>query len=449
MRYALLFTMWLALACQPAAKLPVHTALSDSLRQALGPGLLDIWYPRCVDSLYGGYLTQFDSAWRPEGSQAKMLVTQARHVWTTAQAAAFYPEKKASYLAMSAHGARFLQEAMWDSVYGGFYQMVDREGRPMATGYGTQKRAYGQAFAIYGLAAYAGESGDVLALSRAGETFRWLERHAYDPEHGGYFEHLDRQGRPLARGSATTSWDSLGFGYKDYNSSIHLLEAFTELYRHWPDSLLRVRLAELHVLIRDRMADPRGFLRLYFTPDWQVVSWADSSREALEASHYAMDHVTPGHDMETAFLLLESQAVLTPGTEDAATTTLTRRLMDHSLAYGFDRARGGLYERLFYFPGADTPTVVLPTKTWWAQAEGLHSLCLFASRYPEEPAFQQAFLQQWAYIQRYVLDPVHGGWYPAGLDMEPAARGRAKAQAWKGAYHTARSLMGVIHLLED
>ena len=54
-------------------------------------------------------------------------------------------------------------------------------------------------------------------------------------------------------------------GYKDQNSSIHLLEALTELYKAWPDALVKERLQEMLVLIRDKIVTQKGYLQLFFT----------------------------------------------------------------------------------------------------------------------------------------------------------------------------------------
>jgi mannobiose 2-epimerase len=55
----------------------------------------------------------------------------------------------------------------------------------------------------------------------------------------------------------------------------------------------------------------------------------------------------------------------------------------------------------------------------------------------------------WSYIDRYLIDHEHGGWYEAGLDTDPDARTARKTQIWKAAYHELRALMNVIQRLEQ
>ena len=94
----------------------IETSLDD---------LVKVWYPRTIDSIHGGFLTDFDSKWIQKGPQHKMLVSQARHIWSTATLAAHY--KDTYYENLSAHGYRFLKNHMWDSVHGGFHTLLGLE----------------------------------------------------------------------------------------------------------------------------------------------------------------------------------------------------------------------------------------------------------------------------------------------------------------------------------
>src|SRR3569833_9544 len=98
--------------------------------------------------MYGGYLSTFSYDFKPVGPQDKMIVTQARHIWSTAKAAMLYKDR--SYIALSRHGFHFLRDKMWDASYGGFYTLVARDGTVKSK----IKEAYGNAFGIYALSAY-------------------------------------------------------------------------------------------------------------------------------------------------------------------------------------------------------------------------------------------------------------------------------------------------------
>jgi cellobiose epimerase len=454
MRRTLLALSFALAACAPpappAGRTPVHAptstgsatlsrehrrALADTIRRSLHEELLAAWYPRTIDREQGGFLSQWEHDWKPSGPQDKMIVTQARHTWTTARASQHFPADT-MLRAAAEHGFRFLRDRMWDREHGGFYWLVTRDGTPKAEDGRILKQAYGEAFGIYALAAYYDVARDTAALRLAQAAFRWLDAHAHDPVHRGYFNYLERDGTPLRQGVGRST-------AKDQNSSIHLLEAFTELYRVWPDAVLRDRLRELLELIRDRIVVEPGTLTLFSLADWTPVSYRDSTEAVRRADRYYHDHVSFGHDVETAYLLLEAAEALGLY-HDERTLRVAKRMLDHSLRTGWDDAVGGFYEAGYYHAGQSALVVVDDTKNWWAQAEGLNTLLIFGDLYPNDPMrYHQRFLAQWRYITEYLVDHEHGGWYAGGLDKQPSMRRALKGQIWKAAYHDGRALMNV------
>jgi mannobiose 2-epimerase len=430
-----LLPLLLLATCRSSEVNPERVALADAIEHSAQTQLLDKWYPHSIDTVHGGFLSTFTFDFKPTGDQNKMIVSQARHVWTTARAAMAYPDRD-YYLKASAHGARFLKDVMWDKTYGGFHQLVSRQGEVIAEGE-EQKTAYGNAFGIYGLAAYVMASGDTAALALAKKAFMWLEDYSHDPVHKGYFQHLRRDGSVIKRDESVPSTSDLG--YKDQNSSIHLLEAFTELYQVWPDPLVGERLREMLVLIRDTITTEKGYLTLFLHPDWTPVSFRDSTREVI-MKHHNLDHVSFGHDVETAYLLLEASHVA--GIEnDTATMRKARRMVDHALLNGWDSVAGGFYDEGYYFRDEPAITIIRDTKNWWAQAEGLNTLLLMADLYPDaEQDYFGKFRMMWNYIDKNLIDHEHGEWYPGGLDKQPQLKTALKGHIWKACYHQYRSM---------
>ena len=334
---------------------------------------------------------------------------------------------------------------MWDPVHGGFFNLVTRNGEPILQR-GQEKTAYGNAFAIYGLAEYYRASGNEEVLQLAKNSFYWLEEMAHDRKYKGYFNTLEVDGTPIQR---SEEWPSTSdVGYKDQNSSIHLLEAFTTLYEVWPNELLRERLEEMLLLIRDTITTEKGHMNLFFQPDWTPVSFKDKSREEI-AKHYYLNHVSFGHDVETAYLMLEASHAL--GWENDSLTLQKGKIMvDHSLRTGWDKDKGGFYDGGYYFEGEEQITIVNNQKNWWAQAEGLNTLFILSRYFPEdEMDYRQFFEQQWDYIQNYIIDKKNGGWYEWGLDQNPKAKDDLKGHIWKATYHNFRALQNVMRMLME
>ncbi len=48
------------------------------------------FYPLSIDTTYGGFFSDINYKWELDGPQTKMIVTQARHIWSTSNAAMFY-----------------------------------------------------------------------------------------------------------------------------------------------------------------------------------------------------------------------------------------------------------------------------------------------------------------------------------------------------------------------
>jgi len=416
-------------------------AIANEMEQVLTRGMMDLWYPSCVDKEYGGYLSNFDKDWKLKEKQAKFIVTQARHIWASAQMAKMYPEKDI-YGDVSEHGYRFLRDVMWDKEYGGYYTLTSREGEVEAMdGNESTKIAYGNAFAIYGLAAYFEISNDSAALDLAIQSFRWLDKHSYDPEFGGYFQFMARNGTPMVDGQKGTP-------PKDQNSSIHILEGFTELYKVWKNDHLKSRIAEMLVLIRDTITTEKGYMNLFFHRDWEPVLINDILYPGGQNKHQ-FDYISFGHDIETAYLLLEASETI--GIKnDKITRRVAKKMTDHTLRNGWDPETGATYEAGYYFEDPDEMSILEEFTQWWTATESFHTMLLMSVLYPDDPMdYYDHFTLTWDYCKNYLIDQKKGGWYREGINAAPESVNGDKGGIWKGNYHNTRSLINCIKLLRN
>ncbi|MDH3650926.1 MAG: AGE family epimerase/isomerase, partial [Saprospiraceae bacterium] len=277
------------------------------------------------------------------------------------------------------------------------------------------------------------------------KVLEWMEETAHDPQHGGYFNLIT----PDARSARSPGFDPIelydaGWGapnWKDQNSSIHLLEALTTTYQVLPDSLARERLEEMLLLVRDTMVRHSGSLHLYFQRDWTPVSHKDSSRSYI-IENLGLDHISFGHDIETAFLLLDASKTLY-GDYDGDTKKIAKQMVDHTLDHGFDDNYEGMFDRGYLFNDAKNIEILNRERIWWAEAEAWHTLTLMSHQYPNDPRYRDAALSMWNYIQSYQIDSTYGGWYSKGIDLNPESEVAPKGNQWKGCYHDGRSLMQV------
>ena len=103
----------LSLPCCKNNENPARLQIASAMETSLTTELLDKWYPQAVDTVYGGFLSSFTYDFKPTGDQDKMIVSQARHVWTNSKAALRYP-KVEHYKKSAKHGFEFLKNVMWD-----------------------------------------------------------------------------------------------------------------------------------------------------------------------------------------------------------------------------------------------------------------------------------------------------------------------------------------------
>lgn len=400
--------------------------------------LIDAWYPRIIDTINGGFFTNFSHDWTPGNQEGKMIVTQARGLWTAARAFQKYPNK--GYLKTAAdQGFQSLITTMWDSDKGGFLFNYPERNTVLA-----HKLIYGHTFGVYALAEYYRINPSPEVEEWMMKAYQWMEDHAHDDVNGGYNNVILNESIDLSIAENVAMFESQGWGspgWKDQNTSIHILEALTNLYEVSEDSNVKVSLEEMLHLVRDVMVCDGGYLNLYFTADWQPILHKDSTKQYIE-DNIRVDHISFGHNIETAFLLIDAAEALY-GEVDAKTLGVAKRLTDHSLAFGFDDNYYGIYDKGFLYSNDDALTVVDTEKVWWSQAEAVHALALMSKHFPEHPKYKEAALSMWSYITDNVIDHTNGGWHPSGLDNSPEAKTRAKADPWKGVYHDGRALMSL------
>jgi mannobiose 2-epimerase len=435
---AAILSVWVTVAhAQPPPSLPgqgfsylpptreTYLKFQAETERMLREDVLDVWFPRSVDNQDGGFYSVFSREWKPGASQGKFSVFQGRMTWVASQVVVRRPEMNERFLPIAQHGLQFLSAVLWDGQQGGFFWGVDDKGA-ISPFFSDNKEMYGESFGLYGAAAAYAATHDPHALALAQNQFRWMEEHAHDSSHGGYFEIVTRGGRPIPAGEnamppQSNSRGGFFAGYKSMNTHIHLLESLSQLYEVWKDDKVRARLEELLTIVRDKICVEPGVMNLYFTNDWRPIP----------------DHDSYGHDVETAYLMLEAEDVMGVP-HDPRTRRMARLLVDHALQFGWDEQSGGFYEEGTTFGQAEHKD-----KVWWVEMEGLNALLLMHEKYGRETdVYFRAFQKQLDFIEKYQRDSeFHGFYQRIGEDGKPLVTD--KGQIWKAAYHDGRAMLNV------
>jgi cellobiose epimerase len=414
------------------------TSLTPALRRELETELrrlLDAWFPRTLDREHGGFLCNFDHRWKSLGSHLKLIECQGRQTLAAARGAAHFPDCTPAREA-AAHGFRYLKDTMWDRDEGGWFRLLSRTGEPLE---GATKHGHGSSYAISACVACYELFRDPEYLDLAKSAFAWMEEHAHDERHGGYFVFYRRDGTPILSPDQAPEpgqqVDAIGtpIGCKDANTTSDLLKAFADLYRVWPDDLLRKRLEELLRLQRDRMVVAPGLMHMFVHPDWTPLP----------------DFVRYGQVIRSAHQLLSASEALA-GAVDPVTERVARSMVETMFRIAWDSEKGG-----FHMAGSSVGPVFLGDaivfvrgKFWWPQADGLKLLLAMARLRPSDAdGYAANFVRLWQYAKKYLIDARHGGWFLAGLDTNPQAWRQPKATMWKDVSHEVEGLRDSLLML--
>jgi cellobiose epimerase len=395
---------------------PTLATLREEMDGELRQRILPYWIGHAVDTRNGGFVGLVNADGVAHHDAPKGSVLNARILWTFSAAARVL----GSHLCLSAarRAADYFGRHFVDPEYGGVYWMVDAAGNPIDD----RKHVYAQAFAVYALSEHFRATHDEESLRLAIQTFLLIEKYAHDGVGGGYGEGFARDWQPL---DDVRLSDEDEDAPRSMNTHLHVLEAYTNLFRVWPDPVLRQRLRDMIRLFLDTIVDgdtARG--RCFFGADWTPLS----------------DLVSYGHDIEASWLVLDAAEAV----GDAALRTRARQLSVAMAAAvlqtGYDPA-GGIFNE-------GRPDGVTDTdKEWWPQAEAIVGF-LNAFQQSGQTRFLDAAWSTWTFTRDHIADREGGEWLRRVARDGTPRPGHEKVGPWKCPYHNARACLQVMARVE-
>ena len=385
---------------------------AQARRELLGD-ILPFWRTRTLDSQRGGFIGQMSNDLHVQTDAAKGLILNARLLWTFSAVYRYTRDEQDRTLAWRAY--EYLTHHFLDEQHGGYFWELDPNGAALDT----KKKVYGQAFCAYALAEYYHTFQSQRILQQAIDVFRHIEAHARDKATGGYFEVMSRDWQPCEDMRLS---DKDMDAKKSMNNHLHVLEAYTNLLSVWPEPLLADRLRELVDIFRRYILNADGtHFQHFFNESWVPMS----------------DSYTFGHDIEGSWLLCEAAEVLGDSqlVRDIRTTAV--KMAQAVLNEGLDADGGLFYE-------ACKGRITNRNKEWWPQAEAVIGF-YNAWQLTGDPAFREASVRCWRFIEDRIIDRVHGEWFwcaRADGTHDPA---QPKVSAWKCPYHNSRCCLEIIH----
>lgn len=388
------------------------SGLNQQLKDELTQNILPFWMQKMPDSLHGGFYGQVDGnnciiAEAPKGG-----ILNARILWTFS--AAYNSLKDPKYLEIATHAKDYIFGHFFDQQFGGTYWSLDFKGEPLDT----KKQIYSQAFFIYALSEYYLASGDESCKDEAIKLFRLIEKISFDTEQNGYFEAYNRQWQLL---------DDLRLSDKDanekktMNTHLHILEAYTNLYRIWKDETLARQLRNLINVFFDKILDPESaHLNLFFDENWECRSTITSY----------------GHDIESSWLLYE--AVL-----ELHDPVLTEKAKEICLKI-VEASKEGLHPDGSLIYEKDTATGHTDfDRHWWPQAEAVVGF-FNAFELTGNHTYLLNVTECLDFIQSNLVDTVNGEWYWSLKADGTVNHEDDKAGFWKCPYHNGRMCLEIM-----
>ena len=381
----------------------------ETLMGELRNNILPYWMDKMVDHEHGGFYGRRNGLDKLEKQAPKGVILNTRILWTfSAPSRAL---KEPAYLEVADRAYDYLQQYFMDKHYGGVYWMVTYKGEPLHN----KKQIYAQAFAIYAFVEYFFATGNPEPLKEAQKLFWLIERHSFDQYCDGYLEAFDNRWNLL---------DDLRLSEKDanekktMNTHLHVLEAYTHLFRCWKDPDLSRQLKNLIIIFNEKILNKDWHFDLFFNENWKVQS----------------DEVSFGHDIEGSWLLHEAALVLGDQQLIDATTDIAVHMADTSIREGLDNDGGIMNEANHRGELIDTD------KHWWPQAEALIGY-VNAWQITGNDDYLTSAEKVWSFIRKYLIDTKNGEWFWRVSRTGTVNVEEDKAGPWKCPYHNGRAML--------
>ena len=395
------------ISASPEQKL---ASLKRACEKELTENLLPWWSAKMPDETNGGFYGRVnaDNEIIPDAPKGGIL--NARILWTFS--AAYRVTRNSEFLRLATRARDYILSHFIDKEFGGAFYSLNAKGEPLDT----RKHTYTQAFFIYGLSEYYRVTGDKDALKAAIDIFELLEKHALDREASGYFEAFSRDWtriRDRMTGEKTPADE------KTMNTSLHVLEAYANLYRAWPGERMKERVRNMIEIFLQKIIDPNtGHLICFFGRNWNPTSKIDSY----------------GHDIECSWLLYECAQLLND-------PVLLEEVKKACIKVAGAAMEGIAPDGSMLTEKNNETGEIRTVRSWWEQAETVVGY-LNAFELTGDEKYLNISVNAWNFIDRYFIDRKNGGWF-SSVTPEGAGRGD-KAGHWICPYHNGRMCLEVI-----
>lgn len=387
--------------------------------------ILDYWIKYSVDSKGDGFYGAVDMENKPVETANKSCVLTSRILWTFSEAARIYEDKRYADIAELAY--RVINNHFKDRKYGGYFMELSPDNNVI----NDIKHTYSQAFVIYSLCKYYELTRSDKILNEIIEFYTLLNEKTADHKHPGYFEAFTRSWKQYTENRMADNNEP-----KSMNTHLHLLEAYSALYKILRDDNIRSKLSGLLEIFTSDIIRDTGHLGIFFDNHFKEV---ESSKGICSF----------GHDIEASWLIWEAAENLGDRRILEKVKPMVTRMADSVLRSGVDKDGGLFLESSRY--GSHLRT----NKHWWPQAETLVGFMNMYQLTGDDKYWETTKLS-WHFINNHIIDHERGEWFTKVNrlgkpyltepedDPSPYYRNDWKIDPWKCPYHNGRAMMEMI-----
>lgn len=279
----------------------------------------------------------------------------------------------------------------------------------------SMKHTYCQAFFIYAMSSYYDASKDKAALELALDVFATVEEKCRDDI--AYLEAFSKDWNIIPNDALS---ENGLMADKTMNTTLHVMEAYTELYRVNSDKRVLKALRFTLEITLDKIYDKNGGkLFVFFDKNLNEIG----------------DIYSYGHDIEATWLIDRACDVI--GDEHLSkrcaemNKVIVKNIADRALS------NGRLNNEVEH-------GVVNTWHIWWVQAEGVVGFCNAYQRYGDA-RYLEISRTLWNYIKDKMIDKRPGGeWHSQLDDNDQPADFKPVVDPWKCPYHNGRMCLEII-----
>ena len=278
----------------------------------------------------------------------------------------------------------------------------------------SMKHTYCQAFFVYALASYYDASGDPEALKLAMEVFDTIEEKCTDEI--AYLEAMSADWKLIPNDALS---ENGLMADKTMNTTLHLLEAYTELYRVHKDERVLSRIKFLIGLFLDK---------IFYAEEDRLLVFFDREFKVIGDIH------SYGHDIEATWLLDRACEVIGDKELTEKVSAMNKRIVANIAKIAYENNS---------LNNERENEKINKIRVWWVQAEAVVGFLNGYQKYGIEK-YREMSENIWGYIKAELIDKREGGEWISQIEEDKRPTEKPVVDPWKCPYHNGRMCLEVL-----